>query len=86
MPTLLAVERYLPPFRYDQEVVTDWVRRLIESSGDPAATKRLLSVYAAAGVKTRASVVPIEEVFFPKDFETRNDRYARFAREIGIDL
>jgi len=86
MPTLLAVERYLPPFRYDQEIVTGWVRRWIEASGDPASANRLLSVYAAAGVKTRASVVPIEEVFHPGDFETQNDRYRSIARSAGTEL
>ncbi len=86
MPTLLAVERFLPPFRYDQGVVTDWVRRWIESSGDPSSSKRLLSVYAAAGVKTRASVVPIEEVFSPGDFETQNDRYRTIACSAGTEL
>lgn len=86
MPTILAVERYLPPFRYDQEIVTGWVRRWIEEYGDPGSASRLLSVYAAAGVKSRASVVPIEQVFAPGDFETQNDTYRRIGREIGIGL
>jgi 1,3,6,8-tetrahydroxynaphthalene synthase len=30
--------------------------------------------------------VPIEDVFFPGDFETQNDRFAKFAREIAVDL
>jgi alkylresorcinol/alkylpyrone synthase len=83
MPTLLALERYLPPFRYEQEEVTRWVREWLEE--DPAAA-RLLSVYASAGVKTRASVVPIEEVFHPRDFETQNGRYREHARRISVDL
>jgi alkylresorcinol/alkylpyrone synthase len=83
MPTLLALERYLPPFRYEQEEVTRWVREWLEE--DPAAA-RLLSVYASAGVKTRASVVPIEEVFKPRDFETQNGRYREHARRISVDL
>jgi alkylresorcinol/alkylpyrone synthase len=86
MPILLSVERYLPPFRYDQEIVTGWVRRWIESSGDPASASRLLSVYASAGVKSRASVVPIEDVFQPGDFETQNDRYREIGKRVGIDL
>ena len=32
MATLLSLERYLPVHRYDQEVVTDWVRRLARVS------------------------------------------------------
>jgi alkylresorcinol/alkylpyrone synthase len=86
MPTLLSVERYLPPFRYDQETVTGWVREWIEESGDPEKAARLLSVYAGAGIKTRASVVPIEQVFRPGDFETQNDLYRELGREIAVDL
>jgi predicted naringenin-chalcone synthase len=85
MPTLLALERYLPPFRYEQEEVTRWVREWLEEDGSASAS-RLLSVYDSAGVKTRASVVTIDEVFHPRDFETQNGRYRDFAREIGIDL
>jgi len=83
--SLLSLERYLPPYRYDQEVVTRWVRAWLEESGDPQAA-RLLPVYEAAGVRTRASVVPIEEVFFPADFEAQNDRYVEIAREVAVDL
>jgi len=43
-------------------------------------------VYSAAGVNTRASVVPIEQVFDPGDFETQNDTYRRIACEAGTDL
>jgi predicted naringenin-chalcone synthase len=85
MPTLLALERYLPPFRYEQEEVTRWVRDWLEEDDSPSA-RRLLSVYESAGVKTRASVVPIEEVFHPGDFETQNGRYRDWAPKIGINL
>ena len=83
MATLLSLERYLPPHRYDQEVVTGWVREWLDSAGSPA---RLLSVYASAGVRTRASVVPIEEVFHPGDFETQNGRYREIACRAGADV
>ena len=84
-PALLSLERYEPPYRYDQETVTGYVRAWLEEKNDPEAL-RLLSVYKTAGVETRASVRPIEEVFAPGDFETQNDRYACTAREIGIAL
>jgi alkylresorcinol/alkylpyrone synthase len=83
MPVILSIERYLPPFRYQQEVVTRWVREWLEGDG---ASSRLLSVYAASGVRTRASVVPIEEVFHPGDFEGQNDRYCEIARAVGVDM
>jgi alkylresorcinol/alkylpyrone synthase len=85
MTTLLAVERYLPPYRYDQQTVTRWVREWLESSADPQA-QRLLSVYGRAGIDSRGSVVPIEEVFRPGDFETQNDRYRDIACRAGAEL
>lgn len=85
MASLLAIERFLPPYRYEQPVVSQWVREWLEEGG-PGASSRLLSVYASAGVKSRASVVPIEEVFHPRDFETQNERYREIARAAGIDL
>ena len=85
MATLLALERYLPPHRYEQDVVERWVRDWLEE--EPAATsRRLLSVFAAAGVKRRASVVPIEEVFHPGDFETQNRRFREIATDAATDL
>jgi len=87
MATLLSVERFLPPYRYGQETVTGWVRSWLEAgNGDGEAARRLLSVYSAAGVNTRASVVPIEQVFAPGDFETQNDTYRRIACEAGTDV
>jgi alkylresorcinol/alkylpyrone synthase len=83
--TLLSLERFLPAFRYEQEYVTEWVRRWLQEE-DNSSLERLLSVYAGAGVKTRASVVPIEDAFDPGDFETQNDRYQEIARVAGIDL
>jgi hypothetical protein len=50
--TLLAIERYVPPYRYAQEEVSRYVEEWLV--GD-AAVCRLLSVYASAGVSTRAS-------------------------------
>jgi alkylresorcinol/alkylpyrone synthase len=83
--TLLAIERFLPPFRYDQATVTTWVRQWLEASGDPQA-QRLLGVYSRAGIETRASVVPIEQVFHPGDFETQNDLYRQVACREGTRL
>jgi alkylresorcinol/alkylpyrone synthase len=84
VPSILALERFVPPYRYDQQEVTRWVRAWLAEDGNGAS--RLLSVYDSAGVHTRASVVPIEEVFFPGDFETQNDRYQEIARSAGAEL
>jgi len=85
MATLLALERYVPPYRYDQGEVVPWVREWLEEAPGQAA-RRLLSVYESAGVRSRASVVPIEDVFRPRDFETQNRRYREIACREGTLL
>ena len=45
MATLLAIERFVPPYRYAQEEVSRYVDEWL--SGD-AAARRLLSVYSSA--------------------------------------
>jgi alkylresorcinol/alkylpyrone synthase len=85
MATLLSLERYLAPYRYDQAVVTERVRRWLEEDAS-ASSRRLLTVYASAGVRERASVVPIDDVFAPADFETQNRRYRDIACAAGADV
>jgi alkylresorcinol/alkylpyrone synthase len=81
--TLVAIERFVPPYRYTQEEVSTYVEEWL---ADDAAARRLLSVYAAAGVATRGSVVPIDEVFHPASFEEQNDRYREVQIQTGIRL
>src|SRR5688572_17793442 len=85
MASVLAIERFLPPYRYDQAEVIPWVREWL-SEGGGAAAARLLPVYESAGVRARASVVPIEEVFHPGDFQAQNDRYSEIARTAAADV
>jgi alkylresorcinol/alkylpyrone synthase len=82
---LIAVERYLPRYRYEQAEVSRWAAAWLEEAGD-AALRRLLRVYESAAVERRASVVPIEEAFAGGDLESRNDRYREIAREAAIDV
>jgi alkylresorcinol/alkylpyrone synthase len=82
---LLALERFLPPYRYEQEIVIEWVRRWLARTDDPQA-HRLLSVYTTSAVRTRASVVPIERVFAPRDFEAQNELYIEHARGMATDM
>jgi alkylresorcinol/alkylpyrone synthase len=95
MATLLSLERYLPPYRYEQETVTSWAREWLESpdrsprherEGDGRAAARLLSAFSTAGVTTRASVVPIEDVFHPGDFETQNRKYREIACRAATEV
>jgi alkylresorcinol/alkylpyrone synthase len=81
--TVLAIERFVPPYRYAQEEVSRYVDDWLT---DDADARRLLSVYASAGVSSRASVVPIDEVFHPRSFEDQNDRYRELAVQAGIQV
>jgi alkylresorcinol/alkylpyrone synthase len=83
MATLVAIERFVPPYRHTQEEVSKYVEEWLAE--DPAA-RRLLSVYASAGVAARGSVVPIDEVFHPGSFEEQNDRYREVQIQTGIRL
>jgi alkylresorcinol/alkylpyrone synthase len=83
VPTLLAIERFIPPYRYSQVEVSKYVDEWL---ADDATARRLLSVYQSAGVASRASVVPIEEVFHPASFEEQNDRYREIHIQAGIQL
>ena len=83
MPTLLAIERFVPPYRYSQAEVSKYVDDWL---ADDAAARRLLSVYESAGVASRGSVVPIEEVFHPGSFEAQNDRYREIHIQAGIQV
>lgn len=82
---LVALERFVPPHRHAQETVAGWVRAWLTEGGAPDSA-RLLKVYARSGVAARGSVLPLEEVFFPGDFETQNDRYIEHARAAAIDV
>ena len=78
MPScILSVERFLAPYRYPQAVVTELGARLARRERRRRGPAPASPSTRPPGVETRASVVPIEDVFFPGDFETQNDRYAR---------
>jgi alkylresorcinol/alkylpyrone synthase len=85
MASILSIEPYLPAYRYEQSEVISWVRDWL-NEGEAAAAARLLPVYESAGVRARASVVPIEEVFHPGDLQTTSERYGAIARAAAIDL
>ncbi len=85
MSHLLSIERYVPPYRYGQAVAIEWVQRWLAE--DPSgAANRLVSLYAAAGVETRSSVMPVEELFAPGDFETQNRKYREAACHAACDV
>ena len=71
-PKLLALATAVPPFRLDQNDVTERVKRLFRLSPD---LDRLLPVFANTGIRTRYSCVPIEWYDDPRGWTERNRIY-----------
>jgi predicted naringenin-chalcone synthase len=82
---ILSIERFVPPYRYEQETVTGWVREWLAKAED-RSSERLLTVYESSAVLRRGSVVPIEQVFAGGDFESQNDLHGAISRAAGISL
>lgn len=86
MSFLAAIETLPAPFKYHQGEVTAEVLAWLERTGgevDPRAVERLFS---RAGVATRSSLKPLDEVFVEGTFAERNATYQEAMIRTGIDL
>jgi len=81
MSYLLATATDLPPFRYDQETAERHVRAWLGEEGE--RLQRILGAFERGAVASRASVMPIEEIFRPRGFGEKNALYMRAAVEMG---
>jgi predicted naringenin-chalcone synthase len=81
MCTIRSAATALPPYEYDQQTVRKHVERWL---GDRAGRyERILGAFDRGLVRTRASVIPIDEVFAPRTFEEKNNIYMRASVELG---
>jgi predicted naringenin-chalcone synthase len=81
MSTIRSTAVATPPHRYDQGTVLARVRRWL---GDRAPdAESLLRAFDGGLVRSRASVVPLEEVFAPRTFEEKNRVYMEAAVDLG---
>jgi len=81
MSIIRSAATALPPYQYDQATVLEEVRRWL----GPHAERfpRLLAAYDRGLVRTRRSVMPLEEIFRARTFEEKNDLYMRSAADLG---
>jgi len=83
---LAAIETLPAPFRHQQSEVTAEVLGWLAGTGagvDPRAVERLFS---RAGVDTRSSLKPLDQVFVDATFAERNAVYQEAMIRTGIDL
>lgn len=86
MSFLAAIETLPAPFRHQQGEVTAGVLAWLDATGggvDPRAVERLFS---RAGVDSRSSLKPLDEVFVDATFAERNAIYQGAMIRTGIDL
>jgi len=86
LPYLTTIETLTAPHRHRQEdvveAVTGWLKG-IGSAADPQAVARL---FGRAGVETRSSLRPLDEVFTDASFAARNAVYREGMIETGAAL
>jgi alkylresorcinol/alkylpyrone synthase len=79
LPRLLAAATAVPPYRLDQDDVTERVKALFGGSPDLG---RLLPVFANTGIRTRYSCVPLEWYDRNHGWAERNRIYLASALEL----
>lgn len=79
--TIAAVHTALPPHRYAQEDLTEWIGDLCLPPGADRAVLRRL--HASAGVRTRHLALPIERYAGLGDFGRSNDAWLAAGLELG---
>ncbi|POX44152.1 type III polyketide synthase [Streptomyces sp. Ru72] len=81
MSRIVAVQKVLAPHRYRQRDITDQVR-----SSLPGADRALLDrVHAAAGVRFRHTVLPLEAYADLDGFGAANDAFIEAAERMGAE-
>jgi alkylresorcinol/alkylpyrone synthase len=72
-PALVSLATSVPPYRFRQDEITDWARRIFEDRFP--GFERLVPAFANAGIKTRHSCVPLDWYGQPHDWPERTQLY-----------
>jgi alkylresorcinol/alkylpyrone synthase len=79
---VLSVATGLPPHVVTADATRAELRRALEAS----QAARYVNMVDASGVETRASVLPVEELFRVTDLGARTEEYVRHAVALGEDV
>lgn len=82
---VLGISTVVPSHIFEQNLAIELARRWLSQneSSSELSLLRTVGVFQNAGVETRHSVLPIEEMFTERNFKERNLLYIKYARELG---
>jgi alkylresorcinol/alkylpyrone synthase len=82
---ILGISTVVPSHSFDQDFAAEGVRQWLLRNGNlpGLSVSRIVQVFYNAGVKSRHSVLPIEEMLIERNFGERNLLYTNYAKELG---
>jgi alkylresorcinol/alkylpyrone synthase len=82
---VLGISTVVPSYRFKQDFAIEFVRNWLSKNGNSSklSISRTTEVFQNAGVQTRYSVVPLEEMLSERSFREKNLLYIRYAKELG---
>lgn len=86
MSLLAAIETLPAPFKHHQSEVTAEVVAWLDAAGAGVDLRAVTRLFSRAGVSTRSSLRPLNEVFADATFAARNAVYREAMIRTGVDL
>jgi len=84
-PRIVEVYTVVPSYSFKQDFASERAREWLSGNGSHSelSIAKSAQVFQNAGVETRYSVIPIEEMLTERGFSERNALYTRHAKELG---
>jgi predicted naringenin-chalcone synthase len=84
-PRIVDVHTVVPRYSFTQHFALELVKEWLSGSGSHSelSIAKTTQVFRNAGVETRYSIIPIEEILTERGFAERNALYAKHAKELG---
>lgn len=83
-PRIAGISTVVPPNSFRQDLAIETAKKWLSSGGAPElSVARTVQVFQNAGVETRYSITPLDEMLREKDFPERNALYSKYARILG---
>ncbi len=83
MSKILTVATQMAPYQYETPEIIEQMDHLWLSKLDETTRRTAIMLLKASQIDSRASVLPLEQVFSDADFETRNNLYEKVTVDLG---